>query len=125
VSADIRAMRDGDPKETISVPMIHSMQNTNYKKLFSKDRKTVTRTVIVRQMPREYYLKHYAKDEEGNYIGTEKAAADAALVFVPGSNTPEDILKQVHQVAFGKMHHPMDFSAGASLLGMIVPGAGS
>ncbi|KAF2642028.1 hypothetical protein P280DRAFT_468498 [Massarina eburnea CBS 473.64] len=125
VSASIRSLREGDPKETISVPMIHSTETRNYKKLLSKDRKTVTQTVIVRKMPREYYLKHYAKDVEGNYVGTEKPAADAGLVFVPSKSTPEDILEQVHKVAFGKMHSPMDFSTGGNMLPlMMVPIAG-
>ncbi|KAF1950011.1 hypothetical protein CC80DRAFT_497036 [Byssothecium circinans] len=117
VRASIQLLRDGDPQETIHVPMIHSVETRNYKKLLSKDRKTVTRTVMVRKMPREHYLKHYAKDPEGNYVGTGKPAADAGLVFVPSKSTPEDILEQVRKVAFGKMHDPGDFGAGAGMAG--------
>ncbi|KAJ4288596.1 hypothetical protein N0V90_011833 [Kalmusia sp. IMI 367209] len=112
VSVDMANLSSGDPKETISVPMIHSTENINFKKLFSKNRKEVTQTVIVRKMPREWYLKHYAKDAQGNYVGTEKPAADAGLVFVPSKSTPDDILQQVRKVAFGKEHNALDFSAG-------------
>jgi len=30
-------------------------------------------------MTRGEYLKHYAKDEEGNYVGTEEPAEDCVL----------------------------------------------
>ncbi|KAF2623471.1 hypothetical protein BU25DRAFT_350344, partial [Macroventuria anomochaeta] len=40
-------------------------------------------------------IKHYAKDEEGKYIGTEKPYPDWQLVFVPNKSTPDDILQQV------------------------------
>jgi hypothetical protein len=45
-------------------------------------------------MPR-HFLKHYAKDSQGNYAGTEKAALDAALVFVPSQHSSNDMLQQV------------------------------
>jgi hypothetical protein len=125
VSANVHALRVGDPKETISVPMIHSSETINWKKYFSKDRSVVTHTVIVRKMPREHYLKHYAKDDEGNYIGTEKPAVDAGLVFVPSKITPEDLLEQVHKVAFGRMHSAMDFSAGATMVPFMMNTAGA
>ncbi|KAF2683610.1 hypothetical protein K458DRAFT_304294, partial [Lentithecium fluviatile CBS 122367] len=124
VTADVRALGVGDPKETISVPMIHSSETINYRKYFSKDRSVVNHTVIARKMPREYFLKHYAKDEEGNYIGTGKPAADAGLVFVPSKSTPEDLMQQVHKVAFGKEHCAMDFSAGASMVPFMMNTAG-
>jgi hypothetical protein len=116
VSADVHALAVGDPKETITVPMIHSSETINWRKYMSKDRSVITHTVIVRKMPREHYLKHYAKDEEGNYVGTEKPAVDAGLVFVPSKSTPEDLLQQVNKVAFGKQHYAMDFSAGATMV---------
>lgn len=116
VSADMASLRAGDPKETIAVPMIHSAQSINFRKLFSKNRKEVTHSVIVRRMPREWYLKHYAKDADGNYIGTEAAAVDAGLVFVPSKSTPEDLLEQVHKVAFGKEHYAGDFSSGMGMI---------
>ena len=110
------SLQYGDPKETISVPMVHSTETVNFRKLFSKNRKEVTHSVIVRKMPREWYLKHYAKDAEGNYIGTEKPAVDAGLVFVPSKATPQDLLEQVHKVAFGKEHYAMDFSGGVGMV---------
>ena len=110
------SLSEGDPQETISVPMVHSAEDINWKKLWSKNRKVVTHSVIVRKMPREWYLKHYAKDSEGNYVGTEKAAVDAGLVFVPSKSTPEHLLQQVHKVAFGKMHYAGDFSSGSGLM---------
>lgn len=57
--------------------------------------KTGKRTVISRSMTRDCYTKHYAKDEEGRYIGTEKPYPDWQLVFVPNKSTPDDILQQV------------------------------
>lgn len=110
------SLSNGDPQEVISVPMIHSAENINWKKIMSKDRKSVTQSVIIRKMPREWYLKHYAKDAEGNYVGTEKPAADAGLVFVPSKSTPEDLLQQVHKVAFGKQHYPGEFSSGVGMM---------
>lgn len=53
-------------------------------------------------MTREFYLKHYAKDTEGNFVGTAAPAPDAGLVFVPGKSTPEDVMRQVQEVAFNK-----------------------
>jgi hypothetical protein len=35
--------------------------------------------VKVKMMPRGEYLKYYAKDEEGNYIGSEEPAEDCSL----------------------------------------------
>ena len=34
---------------------------------------------VLKQIPRGEYLKHYAKDEEGKYIGTEDPAEDCIL----------------------------------------------
>lgn len=98
------------------MPMVHSAENVNWKKLWSKDRKVVTHAVIVRKMPREWYLKHYAKDAEGNYVGTEKPAVDAGLVFVPSKSTADDLLQQVQKVAFGKQHYAGDFSSGLGFI---------
>lgn len=96
----------GDPKATISVPMIHSTEQKRKRDLFLPmgKRGAVTQTVIVRKMTREHYLKRYAKDAEGNYVGTEAPAVDAGLVFVPGKNTDEELMQQVRKVAFGKEH---------------------
>jgi hypothetical protein len=59
-------------------------------------------------MPR-HFLKHYAKDSQGNYAGTEKAALDAALVFVPSQHSSNDMLQQVQKVAFSREHDQKSF----------------
>ena len=63
-------------------------------------------------MTREHYLKRYAKDAEGNYIGTDRPAPDAGLVFVPRRATSEELLEQVRRVAFGREHDNGDFVSG-------------
>ncbi|KAF2728611.1 hypothetical protein EJ04DRAFT_91806 [Polyplosphaeria fusca] len=112
VRSDMRRLMEGDPNETIEVPMIHSTAKKSLRHLFVRDPGVVSHTVSVRKMKRDWYLKHYAKDAEGNYIGTEKPALDAPLVFVPSKSTPEDLLEQVHKVAFGKQHYVADFAGG-------------
>lgn len=102
--SDMSSLSVGDPQETISVPMIlrresNSLHNYNP---FSRKSGAVTQSVIVRKMTREHYLKHYAKDSEGNFVGTSNPAPDAALLFVPGKSTPEDLMRQVEEVVFGK-----------------------
>ncbi|KAF2120323.1 hypothetical protein BDV96DRAFT_567060 [Lophiotrema nucula] len=126
VADDMRALMEGDPNETISVPMIHSTDRKSLKNMIFREVGKVSQTVIVRKMPRGWYVKHYAKDSEGNYIGTEKPAADAGLVFVPSKSTPEEILQQVRQVAFGKEHYNSDFGSSFSGLagGAFVGGGG-
>ncbi|KAF2009018.1 hypothetical protein BU24DRAFT_89796 [Aaosphaeria arxii CBS 175.79] len=103
VESDMLALATGDPNEIVPVPMIHSTEKQSFRNLI-RGRTVVTRTVIVRKMPRSYYLAHYAKDAQGNYVGTGKPAADAGLVFVPSKSTPGDVLEQVRTVAFGKEH---------------------
>jgi hypothetical protein len=56
-----------------------------------------------------HFLKHYAKDSQGNYAGTERAALDAALVFVPSQNSSNDMLQQVQKVAFSREHDQKNF----------------
>ena len=92
----------GEPSETISVPMISRMHEKSIHDMNPFSRKTgkVTQTVAVRKMTREFYLKHYAKDAEGNFVGTSSPAPDAGLVFVPGKSTPEGVMRQVKEVAF-------------------------
>ena len=51
------------------------------------------------------YLKKYAHNEHGTYIGTEKAVLDAGLVFVPSKSSAE-LLEQVKKVAFGRERDP-------------------
>jgi hypothetical protein len=120
VEEDVHALLIGDPNESISVPMVHTIEEQNFKTLFLGKRAKTSHTVIARKMPRSHYLKFYAKDSNGNYIGTEKAAVDAGLVFVPSKSTPEDLLQQVRTVAFNKPHYSNDFG---HVLGM--SGAGS
>ena len=93
VSAGMQSLRIGDAKEGISVPMVLSTEQKRKRDIFLPGGKPgkVTQTVIVRKMTREHYLKHYARDAEGNYIGTEKPAVDAGLVFVPGKSSNEEI----------------------------------
>jgi hypothetical protein len=93
----MRSLREGDLEETISVPMIHTVQKTtlgDYVPFLSAG-KIKRRTVIVRKMTRDCYLKHYAKDDEGNYVGTQNPYPDAALVFVQSKSTDADVLEQV------------------------------
>jgi len=68
--------------------------------------------IIIRKMTREHYLRKYAKDAEGNYVGTERAAPDAGLVFVAGKSSSEELLRQVHKVAFGREHEQGVFVNG-------------
>ncbi|KAJ4372980.1 hypothetical protein N0V83_003271 [Neocucurbitaria cava] len=123
VAAGMQSLGIGDPNETISVPMVVSTEQKRKRDLFLPMGKAgkITQTVIVRKMKRDHYLKHYAKDAEGNYIGTEKAAVDAGLVFVPGKSSNEDILEQIRKVAFGKQHYNSDFAHG---YGMFQTGVG-
>ena len=60
-------------------------------------------------MTRDHCRRYYANDVEGNYVGTEKLAVDVGLVLVPSKSTPEDISRQVREVAFGREHHINDF----------------
>ena len=94
----MRSLREGDPDETISVPMIHTVPKTSLGDYvpFMSAGKIKRRTVIVRKMTRDCYLKHYAKDEEGNYVGTERPFPDASLVFVQSKSTDADVLDQVN-----------------------------
>ncbi|KAF2261772.1 hypothetical protein CC78DRAFT_570261 [Lojkania enalia] len=118
VVADMDTLLHGDPDETVSVPMIHTSEQTSLRGFFKGKGTKITQTVIVRKMPRSWYLKHYAHNAEGKYIGTEKPAVDAGLVFVPSKSTSEDIMLQVRKVAFGKEHHINDFGTWAGGAGM-------
>ncbi|UPX19477.1 uncharacterized protein EKO05_0009737 [Ascochyta rabiei] len=98
-SSYMRSLREGNPNEKVEVPMIHSTHELSLGDYlpFGSAMKTGKRTVISRSMTRDCYIKHYAKDDEGNYIGTEKPYPDWQLVFVPNKGTPEDILRQVSE----------------------------
>lgn len=95
-----RSLLEGDPNDKIDVPMIHTTHKLSMGDYlpWGSAMKTGKRTLISRSMTRDCYIKHYAKDEEGNYIGTEKPYPDHQLVFVPNKSTPDDILQQVSDV---------------------------
>ena len=87
--------------------MVHTVEKANVKGLFSGKRE-FERRITFRKMKRSHYKAHYAKDTQGNYIGTQKPALDAGLVYVY-SSTAQDIDNQVKQVAFGREHHVSGF----------------
>lgn len=82
--------------------MIHSTHKLSFGDYlpWGSAMKTGKRTVIARSMTRDCYIKHYAKDVEGNYIGTEKPYPDWQLVFVPNKSTPGDVLEQASRIPF-------------------------
>jgi hypothetical protein len=97
------SLREGDPNDKVDVPMIHSTHKLSFGDYlpWGSAMKTGKRTVISRSMTRDCYIKHYAKDGDGNYIGTERPYPDHQLVFVPSKSTPDDILKQVSSACAG------------------------
>lgn len=59
MAADMQSLSVGDPKEQITVPMIHTHESTRLRDAFipfSKGRGKVTQTVVARRMTREYVL---------------------------------------------------------------------
>ncbi|KAH7562731.1 hypothetical protein BM1_02251 [Bipolaris maydis] len=100
VGRALTALSQGDPDEFITVPFItrtvaFSIHNYNP---FSHKQGEVRHSIVTRRMKRSYYLAHYVKDIDGNFIGTGRPAVDAELVFVPGKSSPEDLLRQVDEV---------------------------
>ncbi|KAF2754089.1 hypothetical protein EJ05DRAFT_489354 [Pseudovirgaria hyperparasitica] len=108
VASSLRSLLEGCPKDIVSVPMVSSTEVRSFKNWIRNKHEVVT-NVHVRRMTRDHYRKHYAHDAQGEYIGTDKAAVDAALVFVPNKSTPDDMLAQVRKVAFGREHRNEDF----------------
>jgi hypothetical protein len=49
------------------------------KSFFSSRRKSSNTNFTIKQIPRGEYLKHYAKDDDGKYSGTELPADDCIL----------------------------------------------
>ena len=49
------------------------------KRSFFSRRKSRDDSFTIKHLPRGEYLKHYAKDDNGMYIGTEEPAADCIL----------------------------------------------
>jgi hypothetical protein len=103
VAHALTSLANGPPDETISVPMISrtlafSIHNYNP---FSRKQGEVRQSIVIRQMKRSQYLAHYAKDAQGNFVGTGTPAPDHGLVFVPGKSSSEELLKQANEVALG------------------------
>lgn len=96
-----------DPEEVISIPIVHTVEKAKVKWLLS-GKTEYERRITFRKMKRGHYKAHYAKDTQGNYIGTHKPAFDAGLVYVYSSTT-QDIDDQIKQVAFGREHHASIF----------------
>ena len=74
----------------------------------SSSKKEKTPDFVMKDMTRAEYLKHYAKDEEGKYIGTEEPASDCIL------NTKkvdpfERRKKLASRAAFGDTHTAANF----------------
>lgn len=98
---------EGDPDEVIGVPLVTTVDKANvFKQMFGK--RKLEHQVHTRYMKRSHYQRHYAKDGDGNYVGTEKPAADAHLVYVASKSTPEDVKEQVRKCAKGKLHYIYD-----------------
>lgn len=101
------ALSQGPLDEIVEVPMITRTglmlkDSIHWLNPFSRKGGEIKTSVTSRKMTRDFYLKHYAKDAEGKYVGTGAPAPDAALVFVPGKGGEEDIQKMVDEVALGK-----------------------
>ncbi len=78
----MNSLRVGDPQERDQRAMVHSHEQKRKRDLINpitRAKPTITRTVVVRKMTREHYLKYYAKDSQGNFIGTDKPAVDSGL----------------------------------------------
>ena len=133
VAAALSTLSSGDPNETIPVPMItrtlaFSLHNYNP---FSRKQGKISQSIIIRQMKRSYYNAHYAKDADGNFVGTGTPATDLGLVFVPGKGSSEDMLRQANEVALevqrrrgkgiGKYGMPQDGVSGG-MMGVAPPG---
>ncbi|KAH9863023.1 hypothetical protein IAQ61_009298 [Plenodomus lingam] len=98
----LSSLSQGDPDETILVPMVMRRDSTSLHRLNPFSRKGYQSTpsyISSRAMKRSMYLAHYAKDSEGNYVGTGVQAPDAGLVFVAAQGTSEDLLRQCESVA--------------------------
>ncbi|KAI8930888.1 hypothetical protein NX059_011903 [Plenodomus lindquistii] len=55
-------------------------------------------------MTRKDYLKRYAKDAEGNYIGSDRPTGDTGLESVPEKSLDEEPMQQLRKFACGKEH---------------------
>ena len=111
---DLQLLLEGDPSEIINVPMIHSDDSKSLADyLRFRNVGTVTRRVIMRRMTRALYLERYAKDANGEFIGTGRPAPDAGLVFVPSKGTPDELLRQVKEAVGTRNTDP--YGAGATM----------
>jgi hypothetical protein len=71
-------------------------------------------TTHTMQMGKEVSSKSNAKDKaahafDSNYIGTEKPAHDASMVFIPARSSQADLQEAVAKTAFGKEHYANSF----------------
>jgi hypothetical protein len=111
---DLQLLREGDPDETIGVPMIHSNDSKSFLDYVRfRNVGTVTRRIIVRPMKRSLYLERYAKDVNGEFVGTGKPAPDAGLVFIPSKSTPDELLQQVKTAVASRPHSTDPYGPGA------------
>lgn len=101
-----------DPEEVITIPMIFTVERFSVKTLLGK--RETERKISFRKMRRGHYRAHYAKDADGNYIGTGNPAFDAGLVYIH-SATVEDVDRQIRDVAYGRQHHESSYPTGATV----------
>ncbi|KAJ4991636.1 hypothetical protein SVAN01_02751 [Stagonosporopsis vannaccii] len=91
LAAYMQDLATGDPRERIDIPMIHSHSSRG-----------------------NHYLRKYAHDASGSYIGTEPVAPDAGLIFVPSKASSSELLEQVKKVASAREHQQRAFAIEGS-----------
>lgn len=82
---------DGNPVKGLKPKSRFSFSAFRRKSSSKKEKKP---DFVMKDMTRAEYLKHYAKDDKGNYIGTEEPASDCIM------NVKEDPMKRRKQFAF-------------------------
>ncbi|KAK5946629.1 hypothetical protein PMZ80_000772 [Knufia obscura] len=82
---------DDNPIKGLKPKSRFSFSSFRRKSSSKKDKKP---DFVMKDMTRAEYLKHYAKDDNGKYIGTEEPASDCIL------NTKEDTMKRRKAFAF-------------------------
>ncbi|RMZ91348.1 hypothetical protein DV736_g1440, partial [Chaetothyriales sp. CBS 134916] len=68
---------------------------------FSSRRRSENSNIMMRQMPRGEYLKHYAKDDAGRYVGTEEPAVDCILRGEDVVKYRSKPLEYTHEISSG------------------------
>ncbi|RMD43313.1 hypothetical protein DV735_g1857, partial [Chaetothyriales sp. CBS 134920] len=76
--------------------------------LFSSRRRAENSKFVMKQIPRGEYLKHYAKDDAGQYVGTEEPAADCIL-------RGEDVAKYRGRLGALSQRHDVDIGSEVTL----------